>query len=542
MSWLLALVLCMGAYAVEEQSAPDYCDLLVIGAGVAGAFSAARFRQFNPNATICIVERSDTVGGRLQSRPLYDGMDAEYLAEYGGMRYFTGVHTLVPAALKQLGLNTTDLPYVAKGGVAYVRGKLIPLSTLGSEIDKIYNLSPNEQGLAPNVLYNRTITKVLMELNMTYDELLSNPYMVNHTMFNVLRDAGMSQEAINAYTDTAGYEWVLGSNAAVVAQEDLQIEGWGLVQTFVRTGFQSLVKALIDIAMVNDPNPLTNLYLTKSVTKLNWTNDDSGSSFVTAVVTNVEPAPVGDPIPEPVSGEVITLTAEKAIITTNPLQLFAMADWPWDVQRLMFDVEQIETVKIFMRFKTEWWSDIVAGLGRSVTTLPMRQVWVYAPYVLMIYGDSNDARYWKPYLSPVARPTPTWLNVTDVPELALALYSQLSEMFTVPIETIQQSSTQVSFAYWERCTAFWRAGCNIEDNIMQSVQPMPEIPIYFASDIWSSKQGWVEGALERTEAVMAKFSIPSIKDEPLPTSKYAASLAQHAQNATRKEAHLIFEA
>ena len=44
-------------------------------------------------------------------------------------------------------------------------------------------------------------------------------------MFNLLRDAGMSSEAIASYTDTAGYEWVLGSNAAIVAQEDQAIEG-----------------------------------------------------------------------------------------------------------------------------------------------------------------------------------------------------------------------------------------------------------------------------------------------------------------------------
>jgi hypothetical protein len=60
--------------------------------------------------------------------------------------------------------------------------------------------------------------------------------MVGHTMFNVLRDGNLSQEAIDAYTDTAGYEWVLGSNAAIVTQEDLAIEGWTLMETFVKTG------------------------------------------------------------------------------------------------------------------------------------------------------------------------------------------------------------------------------------------------------------------------------------------------------------------
>ena len=63
-------------------------------------------------------------------------------------------------------------------------------------------------GLSPDLLYNRTINQVLSERNLTVANVLDDSYMVNHTMFNVLRDANMSSEAISAYTDTAGYEWV----------------------------------------------------------------------------------------------------------------------------------------------------------------------------------------------------------------------------------------------------------------------------------------------------------------------------------------------
>ena len=100
----------------------------------------------------------------------------------------------------------------------------------------------------------------------------------------------------------------------------------------------------------------------------------------------------------------------------NPLQLFSMAEWPWDVHSLLFDVEQVETVKIFLRFGTEWWNDILPGTGRSITTLPLRQVWAYAPKVLMVYGDSNNARFWKPYLVPHAKPTPTWIKYGFAPQ------------------------------------------------------------------------------------------------------------------------------
>ena len=80
------------AHGERPQAGPAdvECDLLVVGAGVSGAFTAARFRQFNPDASICIVERSGRPGGRLQSLPLYDQATPngpEYQAEFGGMRY-----------------------------------------------------------------------------------------------------------------------------------------------------------------------------------------------------------------------------------------------------------------------------------------------------------------------------------------------------------------------------------------------------------------------------------------------------------------------
>jgi hypothetical protein len=63
--------------------------------------------------------------------------------------------------------------------------------------------------------------------------------------------------------------------------------------------------------------------------------------------------------------------------------------------QLVFTSDATTHVKHYHR-STEWWSEVMPGTGRSVTTLPLRQVWAYAPNVLMIYGDSNNARFWKP--------------------------------------------------------------------------------------------------------------------------------------------------
>ncbi len=76
-----------GAAAVSDYPQPNInCDLLIVGGGVSGAFAAARYRQYNPDASICVVERGVQVGGRLQSLELSLSPENTIKAELGGMR------------------------------------------------------------------------------------------------------------------------------------------------------------------------------------------------------------------------------------------------------------------------------------------------------------------------------------------------------------------------------------------------------------------------------------------------------------------------
>lgn len=81
------------------------------------------------------------------------------------------MHHLVPAALQQLDLETTQLPYVNAKGMAYLRGNRIRLSDLASQLSSIYNLKSSEAGFSPNVLYNMTITQVSCTLAVAHTDL-----------------------------------------------------------------------------------------------------------------------------------------------------------------------------------------------------------------------------------------------------------------------------------------------------------------------------------------------------------------------------------
>ena len=208
-----------------------------------------------------------------------------------------------------------------------------------------------------------------------------------------------------------------------------------------------------------------------------------------------------------------TIEAKRVILTGNPLQTIRIAQFPWNVQSLLFDVDQIEAVKIFIHFQEDWWTPMGIDLGRSVTTLPLRQVWAYAPNVLMVYADALAAGYWKPFLDAKSTNYPSWVDPREMPDLMSHVYNQLSEMYGVPLANVS-CATKVAYAYWSRCTGFWRPGSNVTANVANAAQPMPGIPVHFASDLWSTKQGWVEGALASCKRVLSGIGIPSITDVP----------------------------
>ena len=62
-------------------------------------------------------------------------------------------------------------------GIAYVRGDRIPITDLGARLGEVYKLRPDEQGVSPNALYDKTIARVLAAQNITFDQALDDEYV-----------------------------------------------------------------------------------------------------------------------------------------------------------------------------------------------------------------------------------------------------------------------------------------------------------------------------------------------------------------------------
>jgi oxygen-dependent protoporphyrinogen oxidase len=79
-------------------------DYLIIGAGVAGLYTAFNLSRSYPKKKICIIESTSYIGGRLHSIK-YDGVIVE-----GGAARFNNKQYRVQSLVKELGLQNKLIP------------------------------------------------------------------------------------------------------------------------------------------------------------------------------------------------------------------------------------------------------------------------------------------------------------------------------------------------------------------------------------------------------------------------------------------------
>jgi monoamine oxidase len=83
----------------------DTYDLVIIGGGISGLYTALRYQEIHPRSNIAILEASSKLGGRLQT---YYAKDKSYQYETGGSR-FNQYHTRLLALIKKYKCHTIPI-------------------------------------------------------------------------------------------------------------------------------------------------------------------------------------------------------------------------------------------------------------------------------------------------------------------------------------------------------------------------------------------------------------------------------------------------
>lgn len=520
---------------------PLELDVAVIGGGCSGAYSAWRLQQAHPNQKIALFEYSNRIGGRLYTVTMPGLPNVK--AEVGGMRYIPTQHLMVAGLVGELGLQTKDFPMGAPAPVGsncnlfYLRGKHFRLHELSDPEKVPYNLAWSERGLGPTNLQVQVMNYIFpnmqnlslcdqMKIKVFGKELWK--YGFWNLMFKVLsnegyqfmRDAGgydanvananaVTQLPATEYSDTTEFLTLKDGYDQLPIQLVEQFKN--AKGTFPSSNRVHMNHRLAEILPSNNPDFRYKLIFEPTVTTDGKTKKKSRAARV-------------------------TVYAKKVILAMprRSLELIkgAFFEDAW-LKENMKSVLIQSAFKLFLAYERPWWRSLGLVAGRSVTDLPIRQVYYFGteseqpggePWLnsllMASYNDISTVPFWKgleggdPFrgfipscVEPGVRNIvpPTECIATD--EMVSSANRQLEEVHAQ--QNIPQPYSAVFHDWsgdpygggWHE----WKANYRLDEIMWKMLKPVANDDIFIVGEAYSIGQGWVEGALTTAEQMLESY-------------------------------------
>lgn len=499
-------------------------DVAVVGAGVSGVYTAWRLLDTGTRRDVAVFEAGERIGGRLFSVTM---PGAPHLpVELGGMRFLDSQRRVV-GLLERLKLATrrleVDDPNLAN--LAYLRGThFVAADWTRPGFSPPFRLDAGERLRSPGDLINGVALKYRERAaqlhgegfwNLLYRELSSEAYAL-------VREAGGYTTLINNWNAAVAVPFLLADFGLDVEYRAL-LDGFQTLPTTLAGEIGSLGGAVhrgqrlhrLDLDGTG-PEPLV---------RLTFETDAPGDFAHCRTVRR--PVVVH-------ARHVVLALPRRAIELLHPDSvLFASPQFEDDLRAV---VPQ-PALKIFAAYPQPWWTQsrgIVAG--RSVTDLPIRQCYYWGTegdqqgadrnnrnsILMASYNDGSAVEFWnglaadperhppRVAMAGTAEPfDPAMTAVRASRALVRELGDQLAELHGIerrrlpePYETVFQDwSSDPYGGGWH----FWRIHQRPEQVMPRIQQPCgPTVPISVCGEAWSTQQGWVEGALETADAILAR--------------------------------------
>ncbi|MGZ3181627.1 MAG: flavin monoamine oxidase family protein [Telluria sp.] len=532
------------------QDGDDF-DVLVVGAGMSGLYTAWRMRndyQRSPRLAalaarrpdgrlrIGVLEYSDRVGGRLDS-VILDNMQ-NVPAELGGMR-FTKSHELVNVLVDELGLRSQidEFP-MTQNSQFTLRATRLSETAIQEGEPVPYKLAPDEQKLTPNQLFNYAIEQVVGKDALTWSDanwqwikqnfkytggVYDNQPLYDIGFWNVLYEV-VSNEGYDFCWDGGGYNSnTINWNAAEAMP--YMLTDFSVTPNYMRfkTGFHTLPATLAERVLDGGTPIFANTQLVR------FDRLASGSLAVQAQRT-------GDPATR------VTVSAAELVLAMprHSLELLDQDTPFFREQATQYNIQSVllqPAYKLFMAYENRWWDQALFYSGPTITDMPLRMTYDFGTeeerggqpgdgraLLLASYCDMNGASFWSvlerrtTYTEP-----PSWDKTgskggAPAPDIMCDMAEQmLVKVFSVggvepkPSRRIgsyyqdwSQDPYGAGFHAWAAHYKAWE--------IMRTVrQPLADWPVYICGEAYSNAQGWVEGAVCTAESVLEdKFGMPRI--------------------------------
>jgi hypothetical protein len=504
-------------------------DIVIIGAGMAGLYTAWRLLRQDPTRRIRLLERLPRTGGRLETdHVLLDGVTVK--TEEGGMR-FLSTHVELLALLDTLGLSNDEVPFPMGGpsNLYYLRGKRFTVgeATANPSIwSTLYAVNPGASGLQPGDVLKNVLTAVLKEnhveptkwtgstpdawttlrLEYTYRGIP----LYRWGFWAMLTDFGISADAIEMLYQSSGFiaPYAQGINAGCALQ---------LLVDFVDPKFHTLGPGYETL-----PNTLAAAITTPGA------DGNAGAVIHTGHdVRTIEREADGRyriAALKSDGSEVRFHTTELVIAVTQiALQgLIPYVPMFRDSAQFVSDVNSVTDMdlgKINLYYEKNWWTP-ATGItsGGSYTDLPLAQFYCFAdqgnakaggPASITLYTDARRTAYWsqlqaigEPYSVPNGPTLPPFSEAASTFVVAQAT-RQMQEMFglaAIPAPLV------ATYRRWGVPPSGdgdhqWRIGVNDREVRARLTNPFPHV--YTCGETYSDDQAWVNGALRSVDQMLA---------------------------------------
>lgn len=375
---------------------PKRVKTLVVGAGMSGLYSTWRIMSEAKDEDICIFERSDRTGGRLDSDLVKIG-DETIKEEQGGMRFtFDSMDDLMTLFL-ELGLTDQIVPFpMSSGGNnrLFFRGLSFNKSQSADNNYEVwsdlYNLNQSEEGINPNEIINTVFNRILdanpeikKEIqkgrgpkfwqNFRLDCYWEGVAMKDWSLWNLLMNMGYSNECVTMLYRLLGFNGTFLSkmNAGVAYQllEDFPSE----------PDFKTLLKGFSEL-----PNALVNnigadkIFLKTEVESI----DGDPERGYTVTYTPFNSNEASTLIADKVILALPRLALEKLFVRSNALNNIGNADEAHNLWDTLQTTSNQPLLKINLYFDKAWWGNSTTGqpsvdFGPNFSDLPLGSVYPF---------------------------------------------------------------------------------------------------------------------------------------------------------------------
>jgi monoamine oxidase len=473
---------------------PDL-DIAVVGAGMAGLYATWRLLTSGVKPDrIGLFEASDRIGGRvLTVRPAED----QSLALDMGAHNFSSSHKLVGGLVERFGLKAVPSTGQSPASIVHLRGR----SLTKAEIERSYFRKPFAYGVSAYMQRRgpaRILRKALEKMPAGPDghRRLGGRPLAEWTLPDALL-AALTPEELRYLADRLIYSFW---HRPVQAEAALQ---WAVQEIF--RGKDAMAELAGGMAGLPEA-------VAKAIAERGG-KVGLGHRLEAAEMPDGQPIALG-------FGTAVgrrTVTAARVILALPPAaigRLEALAGRP-EISALLAALAPQRAVVTALIYREPWWRQIGITGGVSTADLQVRHLRHQeaepgrkngaAAAALVSYSDGENADFWNGVADEEARSG----RVGPDHPIASEMHRQAQSMFVPRMRRdiprpIAGFTQDWSDAGGGAAFHMWGPGSEPKTSSSDALRPIDGRQLYICGEAWSTRQGWIEGALETVDSLIAR--------------------------------------